>query len=67
MVLYKNKYRIESTRLPGWNYGGSGWYFVTICTKDMVCYFGKVIGGEMKLSVSGCKVVSCWLDIPSHF
>ena len=31
---YKNKYRIETTRLNGWDYGENGYYFVTICTKD---------------------------------
>jgi len=31
---FKNKYRIETTRLNGWDYGKNGYYFVTICTKD---------------------------------
>jgi hypothetical protein len=33
---YKNKYRIESARLPGWDYRTPGWYFVTICTQDRI-------------------------------
>jgi len=31
---FKNKYRIETTRLNGWDYGKNGYYFVTICTKN---------------------------------
>ncbi len=40
---YKNKYRIQSTRLQHWDYGWNAAYFVTICTKGRVCYFGDVI------------------------
>jgi len=34
MRLYKNKYRIESTRLKNWEYSAAGFYFVTICIKN---------------------------------
>ena len=33
-ALYRKKYRIPSTRIPGFDYRNSGSYFVTICTKD---------------------------------
>jgi REP element-mobilizing transposase RayT len=39
---YKNKYRISSARLAGWDYGSHGLYFVTICIKDRIPYFGKI-------------------------
>ncbi|HEX5168097.1 MAG TPA: hypothetical protein VFW11_02915 [Cyclobacteriaceae bacterium] len=39
---FRNKYRISSTRLQNWNYGWDAACFVTICTKDRVCYFGNV-------------------------
>ena len=29
-------------RLKGYDYSSNGYYFVTICTKDMKCIFGKV-------------------------
>ncbi len=29
---FKNKYRIESNRMPGWDYSGNGFYYVTIVT-----------------------------------
>ena len=50
---YKNKYRIETTRLKGWDYGKNGYYFVTICSIDRIPYFGSVINGKVKLSEIG--------------
>lgn len=41
--LFKNKYRIPSSRLQTYNYASQGMYFVTICTKFMQHYFGKII------------------------
>jgi REP element-mobilizing transposase RayT len=41
--LFKNKYRIPSARLQTYNYARQGMYFVTICTKFMKHYFGKII------------------------
>ena len=43
MTLFKNKYRIPSARLQTFNYASQGMYFVTICTKFMQHYFGKII------------------------
>ena len=40
---FADKYRIDSTRLPGWNYGDDGYYFVTICVKNRECLFGDVL------------------------
>lgn len=50
---FKNKYRIDSTRLQNWDYGWNAAYFVTICTKDRVRYFGEVLEKEMQLSEIG--------------
>lgn len=50
MTLFNNKYRIESTRLKGWDYGSEGSYFVTICTEDRINLFGCVIEGKMELN-----------------
>ncbi len=41
MSLYKNKYRVESTRLQNWDYGWNGKYFITIVTKNRQHFFGK--------------------------
>ena len=36
MLLYQNKYRVESIRLKEWDYTNPRWYFVTINTKNHV-------------------------------
>ncbi len=40
--LFKNKYRIPTTRLQTWNYANQGVYFITICTANRKCYFGEI-------------------------
>jgi REP element-mobilizing transposase RayT len=60
MTLYKDKYRIESTRLKDWDYSRSGYYFVTICTQDKKCLFGDVIDEKVRLSAIGEIVADEW-------
>lgn len=67
MTKYKDKYRVESTRLPAWDYRNAGWYFVTICTQGKVCYFGHIVDGEMQLSAIGEKAYQYFMVIPQHF
>jgi putative transposase len=67
MTLYKNKYRIESARLKGWDYLSPGAYFVTICTKNRECYFGEIVDGEMILSDCGKIAQINWQNVPDHF
>ncbi|OUJ73552.1 hypothetical protein BXP70_13105 [Hymenobacter crusticola] len=70
---YQEKYRVASTRLPGYDYGQSGAYFVTICTKSRQPYFGtiKVPDGHwdsafLQPSMLGRKALECWDFIPQH-
>jgi len=60
MSLFKQKYRIESTRLRGWDYSANAWYFITICTKDNRWFFGQVMNGQMVLSPVGKIVAEEW-------
>ena len=64
MTLFKNKYRIESARLRGYDYSSPGLYFVTICTKNRECFFGDVVNGEMDLSPIGDIVADEWQKTP---
>ncbi len=64
---FKNKYKIDSTRLKYWDYGNPGYYFVTICVKGKVCSFGKIKNGIMCLSDVGSVTHNYWLDILQHF
>ncbi len=63
---FQNTYRIASTRLQNWDYGWKAAYFVTICTKNRVCYFGDVLNGEMRLSRAGVIANILWYEINNH-
>ncbi|BAZ14176.1 hypothetical protein NIES4071_60160 [Calothrix sp. NIES-4071] len=67
MTLYQNKYRVESTRLKGWDYSSNGYYFVTICTLNRVCYFGEIVSGEVNLSKAGELARDLLIQIPDYF
>ncbi|MBI2966535.1 MAG: transposase [Bacteroidetes bacterium] len=67
MERYKEKYRIQSARMPGWDYTRGGKYYVTICTRNRICCFGDVANGEMKLNEMGKIVRDHWLEIPESF
>jgi REP element-mobilizing transposase RayT len=60
MTLFKNKYRIESARLKGYDYSSPGEYFVTICAGGMVECFGDVVDGKMKRNDVGEIVAEEW-------
>ena len=53
LVRPRGGYRVGSARLRGWDYGSAGWYFVTVCTRGLCCWFGGVVDGEVCLSETG--------------
>ncbi len=58
---FHGRYRVESTRLPGWDYAQPGWYFVTVCVADRVGMpLGRVMNGTMQWSVAGSIVAEEW-------
>lgn len=64
---FKNKYRIPSARLQNWDYGWNAAYFITICTQNRECDFGKIVDDQMILSEIGAIVQYYWNLIPTHF
>ena len=56
MDKFKDKYRIKSNRMPGWDYAGNGYYFITIVTQNRECNLGEINNGNMVLSDWG-KIV----------
>jgi len=62
---FKGKYRIESNRLLGWDYGTPGYYFVTICTQDQVRWFGEVNGDRLIPTAIG-EIAAQELDKTPH-
>ena len=53
----------KSTRMPGYDYRTSGYYFITICTKDKKCLFGTT----KKLNEWGKIAERDLVEIPQHF
>ena len=71
---FQNKYRIPSARRKNWDYGDEAIYFVTICTKDRIHYFGEIQNPSDQATVSPMvlsdlgKIAECfWNEIPIHF
>ncbi|MEQ9441920.1 MAG: transposase, partial [Cyclobacteriaceae bacterium] len=71
MAKYQGKYRIGSARLAGYDYGAAGMYFVTICTKDRMHYFGEIVtdpqginDAAMQLNDIGRIVEEEWIKTP---
>jgi len=64
MEKFLNKFRIPSARLQTWNYGWSGFYFITICTKNRKHYFGEISNSQMTLSDVGKQAEIEWNKTP---
>ena len=60
MKKYHNKYRIQSNRMPGWDYAGNGYYFITLVVRNMECILGEIIDNQMVLSEFGKIVDEEW-------
>jgi len=58
MTLFRNKYRIESARLPGWDYANPGWYFVTICTRNRELFLSDIVDDSVILKPAGFIAVN---------
>ncbi len=64
---FRNKFRIESTRLKHYDYASDGAYFITICTKNRQHFFGEIIDGVLSESVQSKICSDCWYDLPNHY
>ena len=63
---YQGKYRIPSARAQWWDYGDNAAYFITICTKHRINYFGNVVSKKMELSQVGVIADILWHEIINH-
>jgi len=54
-------------RLEGFDYSVEGYYFVTICTKNKIKWFGEIKNSEMVLNQYGKVVAECLRDLPNHY
>jgi REP element-mobilizing transposase RayT len=55
----------KSIRIKKYDYSGVGCYFVTICAKKKIKYFGKIIDGKMVLNLFGRIVFDEWIKTKS--
>src|SRR3989344_2004847 len=64
---FKNKYLVNSPRLPSHDYSADGFYFFTICIKNRKCFLGEVKRGIIGLSEIGCMVYKYGYAFPSNY
>ena len=59
--------RRKNLRMQGWDFTSPGWYFLTLCTKNMRSVFGAIVNGRMILNDAGRIADAFWREIPAHF
>ena len=57
----------RSIRLKGYDYSRAGLYFVTICTKNRLCLFGKIENRAMILNDPGIMIERQWQELIYRF
>ena len=65
-MKFNSRWRVESARLRSWDYSSPGWYFVTVCTKNMKPNLGRIDQGFPILNELGQTVYQYWTEIPQH-
>jgi putative transposase len=57
----------RQVRLRDYDYSKSGYYFVTICTKNREEWFGVIESRTIRLNRFGEMARDFWFEIPAHF
>lgn len=66
--MLKEHYQRKPNRLENFDYSQNSYYFVTICTKDRINYFGEIYNhGEMVLNDCGVIVFDRLKNIPQFY
>ena len=65
--MNKNIRNRKLNRLKDYNYSEEGYYFITICTKGMLEWFGKIENDKMILNKFGKFVKEQWIKIPNYY
>ena len=63
----KKLYKRKKNRLQNYDYSTTGYYYITICTKNFIEYFGKISNEKMKLNNLGKIADSRCREIPDHY
>jgi len=64
-LLYRNRFRVPSARMQGWDYRSPGAYGVTICVQGRSCCLGEIAEEKVVRSPFGEIVEEEWRRIPS--
>ncbi len=67
MTLFRNKYRIETTRLKDFDYSQVADYYVTICVDDRIKVFGTIENGKIQLNSSGELAAKIWKNLETDY
>ncbi len=67
MKYNPNIHHRRSIRLKGYDYLQAGLYFITICTQNQLCLFGKIENGGMILNDAGMMIKTVWHEIPVYY
>ena len=57
----------KDIRLKHYDYSSAGFYYITICTKNRLHLFGKIINGKMHYSKHGIIAKDELINMPSHY
>lgn len=57
----------RSIRLRGYDYSQNGVYFVTLCTQNRECLFGRIVGGEIRLNDFGMIISDTWIWMKKQY
>jgi len=57
----------KNIRLKGYDYSQAGYYFITICVKDKMDFFGEVLNGKVCLNECGEIAENELIKIPTHY
>jgi len=67
MIYDTDIHHRRSIRLKGYNYSEAGAYFVTICTQDKECLFGKIVEGKIIMNSAGEMIQKWWIELTNKF
>ncbi|MBI4320491.1 MAG: transposase [Chloroflexi bacterium] len=67
MIYDPERHHRRSTRLREYDYSQPGAYFVTLCSNERKCLFGRIVSTTVELSMAGKIGEEFWLGISGHF
>jgi putative transposase len=67
LIMALKLFHRKQKRLKDFDYSREGAYFITICVKNRVNVFGKIISNSSVLNKIGLLAEKYILEIPSHF